>query len=485
MLLYDYPLSEEFTSFLDATRKRIDAVIEELNSLKRALLEEGAVHSTKQIEVAARISRLEHEIASLGTGSDTGNLLVIHEPFVDNKSCDTKALRDREAEVVTAYGMLTLKRREERELSAAAVRIVAGNGFPGNTHQVYPESGLYQARDGLRADLRYIVDGNADTWFEYEAFCGLQGYRYRNTAFTDGTHWLGFNIRDLSLELEIELEDLEVVGGIVIDPFVPPSAGFRAPYLTGVILDDGRGTRQQLRGALLDRASYIACLPQQARRVLVTIKQAMPYRTWVGIPAKPLPSSVVGMRYDPLTGKTAHPEYRAGSPAGSEVPVIEEHFAEPATEVLPALRFAIGLRGISLYAHTYEESSEYVSRPYSVPEGIRSLQVDVGYIVPEALAREKLVRVSVSFDDCATWYEVAGTDADAATFGLPRKISFGGHVPDFLRDSRTLYLDGVPDTFRLRLQLSRPADLPLAEHVTPIVTEYTVTVETAGDEQWA
>lgn len=479
MRLYDYPLSEEFANFVASTSERIDALIARLGQLREKLLNNATMATIKQIETTARISRLEYELSMLGTEIASNNLIVTHEPFIDNKNCDTRALTEEAAEVIPVYGMLTLKRRAEREITPAVIR-VSGNGMPGNAHEVYPETGLYHARSGLNASLSYLIDGNNDTWFEYESIYALAGYKYRGAAFSDGLFWIQYGSGGLTLELELETEDLDVIGGIAINPFIPSALGYRTPYVDEIMVDDCRGNRQRLKGDVLDRTLFISCMPQLARKISLVIKQDTPYSTWVGIPEAPYSSDVVGIRYDPLTGSARQPEYRVGEEAGSEAD-LSDLFSKPAATILPALRYQVGLRGVSLIAHTYEKTSQYVSNLYSIPEGIRSIQVDVSYIVPEALAASELVKVSVSVDDCATWHRVAGSDSDAARYNLPRKIIFD-HVPSFLQDKNALYFEGTPDSFRVRLDLGRPDGTDLAEYITPVVTDYTAIVEQAGEE---
>jgi hypothetical protein len=480
MRLYDYPLASEFEAFLAEVKQRMDSIIDEIDGIKELIAVRNAEVAVKLKEMYARISSLRSSSVDYD-GLRSGFLTVIREPFVDTSSMDYDAIAGEPAEIVSHIGALSLRRLSSTELSISSVRI-AGNGLPGNSHVVYEESGLYHAKDGLHADPKYMVDGKSDTWFEYERLFGLQGYKYRNTSFSEGLYWLSFDQEPLVLDIEMELEAPEIVSGMIVNPFIPAAPWYRPPYLVSATLDDCKGLRQSLQGGRLSDKIMVPCLPQYAKKVRMRIKQAYPYSVAIGLPDKVYSVSKLGMRYDPATGDIRPPEYIKGEESLDEQAVIDELFLQPAAEILPALRYSIGIRDISLFANTYAEESEYVSKPYHIDGGIKSLSVDVEYIIPEALKRDGLAEVGISFDDGATWHRIAGNDEEAAVFGLARKIVLSGYTPDFLMDKSAIYIPKTADSFRVRIKLRRP-DIEHGEYVSPIVTGYTVVVEEARDAE--
>jgi len=481
MRLYDYPLSEDFLQFLSETKEKIDNLVEEVNAIRAAVIRWNDTANIRQAEIDCRLTKLEHEVYMADIDTGAGNILVIHEPFVDDKSYDRMAIHKQEAEIVTDYNMLTLGRTVSHEAAVASVRILDGNGQPGNIHQVYRETAMYHARDGLHTNLWHIVDGNADTWFEYEKIRGLRDNRYHNTMFSGGLHWLKFDPAGLFVNLELELDSLEVIGAVVVEPFIPSIAGYKPAKLDSIIIDDGRGARQQLAYTVLDRTKFITCIPQLTRKARSLLTQDTSYQTWIGVPVEPYPISIVGMKYDPATGLISQPECSNSTTTIDEAVVIEQLFSLPTAEMAPALRYQIGLKQISLLAHMYNEEAEYVSKLYQIPGGIGSVQLDVDYTVPSTLRQSQPVKVSLSVDDCATWHYIAGNDLDATLFHLPRRIVFGKYVPQFMRNSDTLYMNGHPDTLRVRIELARPGDgdISYAQYITPVVSEYTIIIEQA------
>lgn len=484
MRLYDYPLSEEFTKYIESLKKRIDELIDEAERVKKELTLESALHEIKHKELDIRFRKLEDDIEAI-EAVQSGNIVIFREPFADDRSMDKDAVSQEPADINAASNMMTLKKTGSDELAVSAIRITSGNGLPGNLHTVYGETRMYHARDGLHISLRDIIDGNSDTWFEYERLRGVSGYKYRNIFFKEGIPWLHFDASSMNLELEVEFQSSGITSGIIVDPFIPAAPGYKPPYMTGIIIDDGKGMKQHTGSYQLADRLYVPSLPQMARRALVNIIQPSPYPVVIGIPENAFSISQLGLRYDPATGKIKQPEYKVGDSVAEESDIIEEYFVEPAAETLPALRYAIGLRQISFLSNTYVSESEYVSKLYAVPNGIRSIQLDVDYIVPEALLNDGLVRVYISFDDGATWHELAGNDRDAAVHDLPRKVAFYNYMPSFVRKPDTLYLTGGADTFRVKIVLKQPSNMEHREYITPVVTGYMAVIEEAGgDFSW-
>lgn len=479
MRLYDYPLSDDFKETIASICERMDRISQKIDAIKEAVLKENAANDIKRTQVAVRLNKLEHSLKALES-QQVGNLVIIHEPFVDSTNCDRDALHFDEAEVSPAQNMLTLKRTSVSEVGIASIQIAEGNGQPGNAHQVYRETGLYHARDGLHTGLNYIIDGYSDTWFEYESLTGLPGYRYHNAAFLEGLHWLKLDMEPLELLLEAETDSLTPVGAVVVDPFIPSVTGYQAPCIDSIVLDDKKGGRQKVTGAQFSRAQCFTCLPQKVKKISIAIRQESPYYTYIGLPDRAYPISIVQMGYDPFTGKVTQPVYSAGSPAADETGILETYYSSAAAEIVPALRYQIGLRHLAVLAHTYAEKSEYISKPYYISGGIRSIEINSIQSVPESLIAGQLVKTSISIDDGTTWYDIATSDSESLLFNLPRQVVFGKYVPVYMRSSRVMYLDAVPDSFRVRILLSRPVNIDLAEYITPVVTEYTAIVEQAG-----
>lgn len=481
MRLYDYPLSDEFTSFVISLKKRVDELIDEIAQAKQELLLENALYEIKQRELYLRLNKLENDIEALDA-MRSGNIVIIREPFADDKSFDLSAVSKEPAEIVTANNMLTLKRTSATELQVSSVRITSGNGFPGNLHTVYEGSNIYHARDGMHISLKDIIDGNNDTWFEYEKLRGIPGYKYKNAYFNEGVFWIKFDADDMNLDIEAEFDVPNIVAGIIMAPFIPAVSGYKPPYISSLIIDDGKGMKQNAGSYQLSDRIYIPCLPQMAKKVEVRLIQSTPYPVLIGVPEKTYSISRLGIKYDPFTRELKQPEYKAGDGVIDESEIIEEYFVEPAKETLPALRYAIGLRQVAFLANTYVQESEYVSKKYTIANGIRSIQLDVDYVVPEALLNDKLVSVYISFDDGATWYELAGSDRDAQVFGLPRKIIFSSYTPNFVRKADTIYLTGPADSFRVKIYLKQPIDIEHSEYITPVVTGYMAIIEEAGSD---
>lgn len=474
MRFYDYPNAEEIAKFFRQTGERLEELNRRVNILLEQTYAQGQLDSIHFTETLARVAALESALKEADT-----RITVIHEPFVDTKGLDDKALKLPAAQVASEYGILTLRRSGGDTVQPRYARIVGGNGWPGNTHQVYEETGLYYARDGLHNDLSALLDGNADTWLEYERILALPGTKYAATAFAEGMGWLEFEWLPLELEIELEMEELQPLGALVVFPFLPPLPGYR-PAKMMTVIDDGRGLRQYFGWMTMSDNIFIPCLPQPARKIKVVCRQETGIKVAIGLPDRPLPLAVAGAGYDP-SGQVMLPIYDTDSTGDSREDIlINTYYSRPAAQSAPAVRYMIGLKEIRPAAYTYVEESEFVSHSIPISPNARAVRLDGSYIVPEFLRQEKLVKWSLSFDDGTTWLEVATTDADAKLYELPREVKFSGYVPVFLRSKYAVYLPNRPEDMRVKIELRRPVSMDLSEYLTPAVSEYTLVFEEEG-----
>lgn len=472
MRFYDYPDAEEIREFFQQTGKKIDELNEKLNTLIKRTYMQGQLDNINSIDASLQTTILESSLREANT-----RLTVVHEPFIDTKSLDVNALKKPAAQVVAECGVLTLQRSGGQSIKPQYIRITGGNGLPGNTHQVDEDTKLYLARDGLHNNISHLVDGNHDTWFEYERLLALPGTKYTSTLFAEGLNWLEFQWAPLEFDIEMELDELQPLGALAVYPFLPPFPGYR-PADMMVVIDDGQGQRQHFGRINLKENIFVPFLPQSVRKIKASFRQTTGIKVTVGLPQKPLPLTVTGVFYSPTAGIT-YPVYDASSNQlqDSDRELIAEYYNEPASETTQTVRYMVGLREIRPIAYTYAEESEFVFHTIPISPYTRAVRLEGVYTVPEVLYRQKLVKWSLSFDDGATWIEVAANDVDSDLFKLPREVRFGRYTPVFLHSERAAYITGQPESVRVKIELSRPTDIDMAEYFTPIVSDCTIVCE--------
>lgn len=465
MKIYDYPLSTEFKKITAGVHARLDSVLSELNGLRENIGLLGDNLALDELRYLSKLNELKHQIKMLALHRQ--NATVFYEPFLNAASFDRDAVDVKPAEIILLHGILTLPKTDMKELEISSVRILAGNGMPGNAHQVYLENGIFLAREGLRADLSCLIDGNRDTWFEYEKLQGINGIRYTNTTFIEGYNWLRLEDQPLELQLQIETACRGMVGWIYIDPV---EKNYVAPQLNSVVIDDRRGTKQTVEGGEMNGPLLIQCTPQPVKLITLNMNQPVPYYVNIGIPKQKLTLKELGVAYDAVSGEIIQPSYKLNDP---RLETSYDLFTDTAVNVVPAMRQQIALRNIRVAACQYEAAAAYVSTPYQLPRNVSAISLNLGYSVPSPLLRWGSLYAYISIDDGVEWLPIKVFPED----DLPSTYSFGQYLPTALRRDGVRYLENrYPESVRVRIDLRRPTtNLPYETYLTPVVNEYTLT----------
>ena len=142
------------------------------------------------------------------------------------------------------------------------------------------------------------------------------------------------------------------------------------------------------------------------------------------------------------------------------------------------LRWAIGIRDISIFRNTYAESSEFVSVPFSSPLQIEKISLKVDENIPHSYpASQRWIQYFISVDNGGNWYRINPLDHPtlfSEGFGrpTPRIINFN---PDFAAEdddqNKYIRLSDPPFSVRFRAVLTRPSSQEF-NGTTPILKSY-------------
>lgn len=132
-----------------------------LNSIVQMYLEYFNKSRTDLLNLIGSIKRCRQKLSTLKLWDRSADKWVVSEPFLNFDNLDMKFTNSAMANVVTSSGYLTLPLQEEGTVILNRVKILSNsNGIPGNSElqEVTTENRLPQ----------YVMDGDQDTWFEYE-----------------------------------------------------------------------------------------------------------------------------------------------------------------------------------------------------------------------------------------------------------------------------------------------------------------------------
>jgi len=315
---------------------------------------------------------------------------------------------------VIPYAVTLQEERSEDVSSSAFVRILPGdsadgitgsysNGFPGNIHEYF--GGNFVGYTNAHADYAAVLDGNPDTWFEYELVSLLPEHRPRyGRYFTfKGARVLWDRAPEggqLVLALELMWEKPVTVSQFVLN-FYAPARGY-SPVLKKVkVSSDGVEppvTLSAFSHYVNAGELVVSFAPRQCRVAQFFFAQPFAYLTEVGclyysdgdiaLSLEKLGVDEGGYSYRKNPSLVALKDALAGIPQW-EVTVV------------PALRYVIGIRDIRANSAVYVPASEVISDWYELPFYPSRLMLFVDDNVPPGTSIEYAVSA-----DGVTWSPV-------------------------------------------------------------------------------
>lgn len=153
----------------------------------------------------------------------------------------------------------------------------------------------------------------------------------------------------------------------------------------------------------------------------------------------------------------------------------EEKYRVPLSRedvILPAKRFTIGIRDISLHYEEYDSSMEIVSKPFVFPSELETLMVDLDMSIDPANVNDINLNYYVSAED-GRWIEISPISLNFS--GIPEVISFNSRTPSSQQISGVSYFNhpDVPslvDSLRFKISATKSKNL----NITPKINSYQI-----------
>lgn len=460
-----------------------------------------------------------------------GSLVLYTESFNDLEQTENVSSSSA-ADVNRKDGVLTLKPIGQAHFeNEAKVEILpTSNGIPGNTHLADIINGriTFDGNKDPHLDLKTLLDGNEDTWFEYEAIqvsdeviesCGNYGFHYQ-----EGLPWI-MSDDVLKLNLRVHLNAISVCNWISLAPFISEVKGVKPAQLVRCLITDGGSQVQVIeKPYLFDDNIVLIFKPQPVAYIDLEFEQDKAYQVHVGhqyylktsktnvgfydTPSiresyrveGPMPTvQAVGIQYDPKTRQFIQPNSEHKNPFLSQEEKIKQELFEPKVdlknaksqmELIPAKRFSIGIRQISIAHYRFDESGEYISIPYQTSKPIRTVTLEADELIPSDFhsylkageKQSKWIQYAVSIDDGVTWHDIYPKHRaydGPCQFGINH-----GDISRYIKHNttgervRTITSFATVKNVKLRIRLSKPMD---DEFQTPIVYQYKLKITTGDD----
>lgn len=519
------PRSADFNAMMQEIYTDLSTLFAEAKLMSAAVNESFQYVETERQSLLDRVKRLSDRMQELKNAADReADSVTFHESFIDQSKFDQEMVDGKPANINLTASTLTLALLDAAEVKEGVTISItpSSNGFPGNTHQVKSAGGLlrFVGEEHMHLDLQALFDGNADTWFEYEAISvtptvleetGGLGFTYK-----EGVSWLKTDDQPLRLELQLELDTPRSVNWLTVAPFLPAEKGAGPARLVQIRIEDGKGAKRIIQeNRTLDNECVVLFPQMKVKRMTLTFEQDTAYEVQIGHPffveleraattifersrmlsgkrvdgAKPSLENL-GLRYDPATQMVEVPPVSSDDPVPDRTEAASRLFSVPeggervqaGIEALPARRYAIGLRDIGLASYRFDAESIYISTPFKTSRPIRRITLEATEEIPAEFGDGDWVTYHISIDGGQSWHEIFPQDSLKQTGNLEYLV--GTRFPAAGRRPRVGYLESQePVTeVRVKIVLKRPeaSVVKNADYLTPTVYDYRLHVDLEG-----
>ena len=519
------PILEDYHQMIDEILIDTHYLLSDCESINQSLLQSTTEQEEKRTMYVNELRYLTQKINKLKeklTPTLSSQYYVVSNSFLEDKRGQTSN-KNTLAYINQSNGVLMLPFTTSVSFNdQLTVEVLDGsNGVPGNTHMADYLNGelYYDGQTNLHLDLRDMIDGNADTWFEYEGFkvsdsvyqrCDGYGFNYE-----EGLSWL-IEEDGLTLRLQLKLETPQFCNWLSLTPYLAEQKGVKAAYLTRCFLSDELGNNQEITQAqFFDETLVLTFNPQDISMIILEFDQQYQYGVQVGHHAYfktnasnynafdslnvetarryngPLPSvQHLGLAFEPKTKSFLHPTTERRSHLSNEELVKKSLFqampdleqAKSQLELIDAYRYSIGIKDINLAYYNFQNEGEYISEVFETKDPITSVTLEADDFIPTHIGEGDGIQYFLNFNEGDQWYPIVPVSRSYQ--GVCQYEINNGNLDRYLRPSQKSQAQGILTLFetiqrvQLKIVLSKPED---AEIQTPMVYDYRLKITTDGD----
>lgn len=519
------PMSDEYNAMITESYSDMEYIIKDCEALSKLVsqsftdAELGRTMMTNELAyITKKISAIGESIAKnqpIGT-------VVFTELFSDLEMAGNID-SSKSCYINTADGILTLRQTTKSNVSISEIEIdnEVSNGFPGNTHCVDTLNNElhFIGQDGLRHNVNRVIDGNKDTWFEFELFsvtdevrkqCNSYGFEY-----DEGVSWVN-NDDILRLKLIVHLAASSTCSWVTITPYLSEIKGVKNCYLEKCeVITASNNVYEVAVNQIFDDTLVFPFPPQEVSRIEFTFAQPSKYLTKVGhfyytsadtsnmsifqdydysdmfarVDGEKPSIGLLGVKYDPTTKWVVYPNSNTELPNADYTK--DKLFTLPestiarksAQEIIDAYRYMIGIREIGLSSSVFTESGEYVSKRFTTDDVITSITLETEEYIPGD--DPEILRYYISLNGGITWHQIY--PIHRAYQGIYKYYVNNDSIENLLatdttqKKSKNLSVVGDVKSIQFKIEMDRPTDIENKEYCTPIVYKYKLKLTTGGE----
>ena len=520
------PISSEYNAMINESYNDMEYIIKDCEALQDYVSQSFIDAQLSRTMMTNQLNYLSNKVNNIKQSIETNQsngMVVFSDSFNDfNNAGNTES--DNSCTIDTFDGILTLRQSSSSNANVASVVIddEYSNGFPGNTHCIdtLNESLHFVGQDGLHIDPAAMVDGNKDTWFEFELFsitdevrksCNSLGFDYE-----EGVSWVNNDTTALRLKLIINLTNDTVCSWISILPYLSDAKGGTYCILEKCeVFSSNNYVYKVAENKIFDQVITCAFPAQTINRVELTFIQDTKYLCKVGhfyytnvntdnmsmfqnfedadiftrIDGPKPNVTMLGLKYDPTTKWLNYRDDTTSTP--SETYIKSNLFTLPEStierksneEMIDAFRYMIGIRDIRMPNCVFADHSEYISKIFYTEEQITSIMLETEEYVPGD--NIDILQYFISVDNGNTWYKI--TPIQRAYDGVYKYYVNNDSIENLLTNNsdkfkaQNLSVLSNTNQIQLKIVMDKPDTVDNPDYVSPIVYSYKLKITTGGE----
>lgn len=475
--------------------------------------EETGILMDKLNRIEIEINELDKKVDSLKTVSN----IIYSDDFI--KTSNRNHLNNTSCSVLS--GALTLETISGKCVNDNINIQVLGtsNGFPGNTHEIYPSYNKikYIGEDDPHVYLSDMLDGNDDTWFEFEMYnleddvkakTAMVGFKYK-----EGISWINDD-SVLKLHFKISLDIPVNINWFKISGIPKQKVNLHSPIIKRIIVRDEYENVQILQlNQYLGEENIITFKSSIVKEIIVELEQEdssftevcreyflkinptrIPYffydseKDYVQFDKPQKSIEMIGLKYNQDDKNIIYPSTKSTNNFLTREYIKSQLFYKKISEDnykfqyegVSAKRYFIGIKNIELKYKVYDKYGVYLSQKFLSTESIRSITLNSKEYIPKRFMEyldenkkiDDYIKYYISFDDGSLWTRIR--PRHRTEYG-PCTIVINSNISTVNRNKNIIYVDMLDDVneFRLKIELYRPEEI-IDE--SPIVYSYSIDV---------
>ena len=378
----DLPDPETFNLIWNKILDDLILLFTELENIELLTVSNFNFATTEANRLTARLKKVASLVGDyiLYSSNPNKDSIYFKDSFNDLSKIDqgSNLLNSSECEVNQIEGVVTLPIDRDKittiAISKTPIINTNSNGQPGNNHQLNAK---------FNGDLKVVLDNNPDTWFEYEYVTS------QKTPKED----------PLVLDFTVTLDTEEIINFIKLNP-------------------NNFGTKTVLKVEVIETSID--------GKIFTSVKDDIPI---AGFSVNEENDTFV---LAPSTSKFAGQGLYSFTPRKTKYVHIVLSQSEPyiiTTTAGDKLRYAIGLRDVSIENIKYKNKGELISKNFELVDEVKKLLLEVNQY-PADLNNLTEISWLISPDNGTSWHEIQPKNLDYSLDDIPEILNFNSAEVD-------------------------------------------------------